>query len=191
MTRYDACNGPECDRPRYAKGLCRSHYQQWLRGRSLTPLRKSTRGMPMDESLATWSEPAAGGCRTWTGAISSDGYGRIYVDGRSQYAHRVAYELACGPIPEGSEVDHTCHVSACVEPGHLRLATPSQNQQNRRGAASNSITGVRGVHRRGAGYVAQVTLNGRIVFSRYFSTLEKAEASVIEARRDHFTHTQN
>src|SRR5258708_1222423 len=45
-------------------------------------------------------------CWPWTGSLNNSGYGMFYFDGRMQSAHRVAYELTIGPIPEGKELDH-------------------------------------------------------------------------------------
>ena len=41
--------------------------------------------------------------------------------------HRVAYEAANGPIPEGMTVDHICRVRRCINPDHLRLLTNVEN----------------------------------------------------------------
>lgn len=74
------------------------------------------------------------GCWYWTGARHTSGYGlinRAYVDGRSipAWAHRVAYELAVGPIPEGMVLDHLCNngPAGCVRPDHLEPTTIGQN----------------------------------------------------------------
>jgi hypothetical protein len=38
----------------------------------------------------------------WTGSKKADGSGKLKVDGRSVTARRIAWELAHGPIPDGS-----------------------------------------------------------------------------------------
>lgn len=43
------------------------------------------------------------------------------------YAHRVAYELAYGPIAAGWVIAHSCDTPNCVNPEHLFLATQRQN----------------------------------------------------------------
>jgi len=66
------------------------------------------------------------GCWLWIGATAR-GYGQIWVDGRTQPAHRIAYELLVGPIPEGLQLDHLCRVRHCVNPEHLEPVTNREN----------------------------------------------------------------
>lgn len=54
-------------------------------------------------------------CWPWQGPVQLAGYG---LHGR-RLAHRVAYALAVGPIPEGAELDHLCRNRQCVNPAHL------------------------------------------------------------------------
>lgn len=42
-------------------------------------------------------------------------------------AHRVAYELVVGPIPDGLQLDHLCKVRKCVNPAHLEAVTCGEN----------------------------------------------------------------
>ena len=67
------------------------------------------------------------GCWEWTACRNRDGYGRFKLDGRKRYAHRVAYELIKGKIPEGLQIDHLCRVRACVNPDHLEPVTCREN----------------------------------------------------------------
>ena len=88
----------------------------------------------------TWTD-----CILWVGTFVHPGYGRVHAEGHSEPAHRYAWRRAFGEIPAGLVVDHVCHVPACVNVDHLRLATRQQNTQNRAGAQRNSKTGIRGV----------------------------------------------
>ena len=63
------------------------------------------------------------GCWHWTAAKDKDGYGLFLLDGKLTGAHRVAWELARGPIPEGARVLHICFSKGCVNPDHLELST--------------------------------------------------------------------
>lgn len=58
-----------------------------------------------------------GDCVVWTAGLSEGGYGR-YQGG---YAHLFAWEQANGPVPEGFQVHHRCHVRSCVLLDHLEL----------------------------------------------------------------------
>lgn len=72
------------------------------------------------------------GCWLWTGARNDKGYGQLFKSKRSgrgeKYcAHRLAYELLVGPIPDEMELDHLCRTPACVNPKHLEPVTHSVN----------------------------------------------------------------
>lgn len=73
----------------------------------------------------------SGECWNWTGVLGGGGYGYISVGGRTGRdlrAHRVSYEWAHGPIPDGLEIDHLCQNKRCVNPDHLEAVTKSENQ---------------------------------------------------------------
>jgi len=77
------------------------------------------------------SEPTETGCLRWRGSHNSKGYGDIYNAGKYLRAHRVAYEVWIGPIPDGLEVDHVyakgCRYRDCIEPSHLEAVTHTEN----------------------------------------------------------------
>jgi hypothetical protein len=66
-------------------------------------------------------------CWIWTGPLGRGGYGRAKFDGVTMYAHRFAYELLVGPIPEGLSLDHLCRARDCVNPEHLEPVTHREN----------------------------------------------------------------
>lgn len=66
-------------------------------------------------------------CWPWVALTSGSGYGAFQLDGRLQYAHRVAYEQMIGPIPPRVFVCHRCDTPSCVNPAHLFLGTEAVN----------------------------------------------------------------
>lgn len=78
-------------------------------------------------------------CTVWTGSTNNKGYGIIQVDGRLELAHRVAYEAAYGPIPDGMVIDHVCRVRNCVKPEHLEPVTVAENNRRGRHAAALKV----------------------------------------------------
>lgn len=77
-----------------------------------------------------WSKVRVGDeCWEWVGG-KSRGYGSFSYQGKIRKAHRFAYELLVGPIPEGLELDHLrpfCSTRACVRPDHLEPVTHEEN----------------------------------------------------------------
>lgn len=67
------------------------------------------------------------GCWPWLGPVNGD-RGRLYWNGRPQYAYRVAWELAAGkPVPPDLHACHKCDNPICVRPDHIFLGTDGDN----------------------------------------------------------------
>lgn len=176
------CKHDGCVRGVRAAGYCKAHYARQRRGRDMdAPHRGDV--SPEDRF---WSKvDRSGDCWVWTAGKNRGGYGRFRVGGRMRRAHRVSYSWANGPIPAGLDLDHTCHVPACVNPAHLRLATNAQNGQNLLGARRDSVSGVRGVgwHKASGKWQAHAGLDWKQHYLGLFATVAEAEAVVTEWRR--------
>lgn len=91
----------------------------------------------------------SGACWLWVAARDSSGYGRFGINGVMHLAHRVSYVLLVGLIPDGLDLDHTCHNDdptcpggktclhrRCVNPAHLEPVTNALNASRGRGGSN-------------------------------------------------------
>lgn len=126
------CSIPGCDRPHVWHGYCSRHYQRFLRYGD--PLAGRASPVPSAEQEAflrslidgSWPEE----CITWPYSRTKKGYGVMTLAGVRIAAHRGCCKLAHGaPLTTEHEAAHSCgrgHLG-CVNPGHLRWATPKEN----------------------------------------------------------------
>jgi hypothetical protein len=151
----EECMIEECTAAVAYKKLCRTHYhRQWRLGSATATLTRSSPNEPLINRLraaATFAGPDE--CWTWNATLRKDGYGCLSVSGRKVLAHRLAYRVLVGPIPEGQELDHLCHTRdlaclggnscrhrRCVNPAHLEPTTGRINRlRGRSPAAGNAV----------------------------------------------------
>lgn len=139
-------------------------------------------------------------CWNWTGNLNHLGYGRVWTTNRDRadrrgvgpMAHRVSWELANGPIPDGLLIDHICHNTACVNPDHLRPVNNKQNMEHRSGPRRNGSSGVRGVswHSAANKWRAHVMHNKKFIHLGVFDDIEEAEKVALAKRLELFTHNE-
>jgi len=70
-------------------------------------------------------------CWEWTGSKYINGYGSFNIGNNTiRGAHRIAYTLVKGPIPDNMYICHTCDNKLCCNPNHLYCGTPGDNNMD-------------------------------------------------------------
>lgn len=86
----------------------------------------------MQNEQMFWERVALAGpdeCWLWVAGKDTRGYGKVRWNGEAQLAHRVAYALTFGVIPDGANVLQECRNPACCNPDHLRIGTMSPRRK--------------------------------------------------------------
>ena len=94
-------------------------------------------------------------------------------EGRSRYEHRVLWESAFGPIPEGMQIDHINGKTKDNRLENLRLVTNQQNQYNRANVKGFTWEKNRGKWR------AQITYNYKVIFLGRYDNIIDARAAYL------------
>lgn len=139
------CSIDGCTKPHLSRGWCSMHWKRWRKHGD--PLWE-----PPSAEARFWAkvdkrEPDE--CWPWVGRLEADGYARFEAGGMRCPAHRVAYELTIGPIPEALTIDHTCHNAdmscaggstcahrRCCNPAHLEAVSLKINTLRGRGVSA-------------------------------------------------------
>ena len=123
-----------------------------------------------------WSKVDIGtpnNCWEWQACADSTGYGRFLLEGINVLAHRVAWELAFGPIPKGEGfhgtcVCHKCDNRKCCNPNHLFLGAQKDNVHDCIAKGRKAIA--RGENHRGA---------------------KLSESQIVQIRKDYIPHKKS
>lgn len=125
------------------------------------------------------------GCWIWTGAITKEGYGAAVAANRKTVpAHRLAWELLVGPIPDGYSIDHDnirfgCGNPACVCPDHLEAVPQQLNKQRGRYLKVDNKSGHRGVSwcKKNEKWYVSAKLNGKSYNGGLYVSIDDAVAA--------------
>lgn len=184
------CSIDGCEKKHDSRGFCKVHAMRSRRSEipAGTPL-DQLRSPALEERF--WAKVVKSeGCWNWAAAKVHNGYGVFTLPDQQQVAHKVAYRLCVGEVPEGYELDHACHNKSCVNPDHLRVVTRKQNIENRTKLQRNNTSGVQGVHWDPAvgKWSAVVKHFRKAYWVGHFSSLDDAAKAVLKKRNQLFTH---
>lgn len=117
------------NRHHHGRGMCSTCYRRWHETQDEI---FSTKRLSEINRFWHYVEKSSD-CWNWKGGLTGSGYA-IFATGlrrtgtfKNQSAHRYAFELVNGAIPDGLQLDHLCRNTRCVNPEHLEAVTPRTN----------------------------------------------------------------
>jgi hypothetical protein len=117
---------------------------------------------------------------TTAGGINNSGYWCIRVGANRYLAHRLAWLLVYGEMPDRM-IDHINGNPLDNRIANLRMASPNENAYNRKKRSDNT-SGIKGVSAAKQGLRARISVDGEMIHIGYFKTVDDAERAIREAR---------
>lgn len=114
-----------------------------------------------------------------------DGYVRFRLDGKPYFAHVLAWFYMTGEWPS-HQIDHENRIPHDNQWSNLRLATYSENAQNKSNPLSRTSSGYLGVswHKRQFRWIATIWINGKSHHLGYHATRYQAHQAYLAAKRE-------
>ena len=141
-----------------------------------------------ETGLFTWNVDRGGRAKKGSkaGALSHSGYVYISIDRKTVLAHRIAWMMVHGEMPD-KHVDHINGDRTDNRIANLRLAVRSQNNANAK-LRKDSGSGFKGVtfSKQMQKWVGQIRVNGRLIYLGSYRTPEEAHAAYLMAAEVHF-----
>lgn len=141
------CTIDGCEDATFARDWCQPHYRNWrIYGNPLTF--KRILNNDRARLMMYIDVRSEGECWPWTGFIGTHGYGASSKSSKGTTSHRLVYQTFVGPIPEGYEIDHLCHIAddctlaeecphrRCNNPAHMMAVPPRVNNMRTNSAAA-------------------------------------------------------
>lgn len=121
------CSASGCESTAKSKGLCTKHYTRLIRYGDI----QTTKIIVGDDISRFMSSMVVSstGCWEWS-KFRKNGYGIAGLNGKLEQAHRAAWMVFKGDIPEGMQVNHKCNNRPCINPDHLYICDQVQNMKD-------------------------------------------------------------
>lgn len=131
MANSRLCSIPKCGKPVKSKSLCSRHYKRlWQYGDPLSG--RTPVGEPLAFLETSSKTDEADKCILWPYSQDKRGYGQIRMNGRMTRAARIICQWATGSAPTiNHHAAHGCGNASCVNPHHIRWATPKENNADK------------------------------------------------------------